>query len=74
MSDRKVFIGARLRTLRAESRLTQAELAARLVAEHHARAVRAIGSQLDPQYTMDRLAVALEVRGGERRFDLDPRC
>jgi DNA-binding GntR family transcriptional regulator len=45
-----------------------AELAARLVAEHHARAVRAIGSQLDPQYTMDRLAVALEVKGGERRF------
>ncbi|MHA6729468.1 short-chain fatty acyl-CoA regulator family protein [Devosia sp. A369] len=30
MNDRKVFIGARLRTLRAESRLTQAELAARL--------------------------------------------
>ena len=30
MSDRKVFVGARLRALRAESGLTQAELAARL--------------------------------------------
>jgi predicted transcriptional regulator/DNA-binding XRE family transcriptional regulator len=30
MSDRKIFIGARLRALRADSRLTQAELAARL--------------------------------------------
>lgn len=47
-----------------------AQIAARLVAEHHARAVRAIGAQLDPQCSMDRLAVALEIESGERRPDL----
>ena len=43
----------------AEAR--DAETAARLVAKHHARAVRAIGTALDPAYPMQRLAVALEV-------------
>jgi DNA-binding GntR family transcriptional regulator len=46
----------------AEAR--DAETAARLMAAHHARAVRAIGSSLDPAYPMDRLAVAVEVEDG----------
>jgi DNA-binding GntR family transcriptional regulator len=48
----------------AEAR--DAEAAARLVAEHHARAVRAIGASLDPDYPMERLTVALEIEHGER--------
>lgn len=43
------------------------EAAARLVAEHHARAVREIGHQLDPGYRMDRLLVTLEIESGQRR-------
>ena len=49
----------------AEAR--DAELAARLMAAHHARAVRAIGRSLDPSYSMARLAVAVEVEEGRRR-------
>jgi len=52
----------------AEAR--DAEEAARLVADHHARAVRAIGGSLDPDYPMDRLTVALEIEHGERGPDL----
>jgi DNA-binding GntR family transcriptional regulator len=43
----------------AEAR--DSETAARLVAEHHARAVLEIGQQIDPDYVMDRLAVAVEI-------------
>jgi DNA-binding GntR family transcriptional regulator len=48
----------------AEAR--DAETAARLMAAHHARAVRAIGGSLDPSYAMERLAVAVEIEDGRR--------
>ena len=48
----------------AEAR--DAEAAARLMAAHHARAVRAIGGSLDPSYVMARLAVAVEIEEGRR--------
>ena len=48
----------------AEAR--DAEGAARLMAAHHARAVRAIGGSLDPSYAMARLAVAVEIEEGRR--------
>jgi DNA-binding GntR family transcriptional regulator len=43
-----------------------AESAGRLVAEHHARAVRAIAGRLDPGYAMQRLDVALAIERRER--------
>lgn len=55
----------------AEAR--DSETAARLIAEHHGRAVREVGRQLDDGYAMDRLAVALAIESGQRRVDVKSR-
>lgn len=43
---------------------------ARLLAEHHARAVCEIGALIDPGYAMERLRVAVEIARGDIAFDL----
>ncbi|MCE0766882.1 FCD domain-containing protein [Pseudonocardia kujensis] len=52
----------------AEAR--DAEAAAWLLAQHHARAVREIGQHLDPDHSMQRLEVTLAIESGRQHTDL----